>query len=109
MCKIFLILGSNHFIYQIIIDAKVIDLGCGTGLVGAELKDTLISLIGVDFSEQMLVKARQKQSYHKLIKMDLRDYLTSQSPHSVHVIVAADVFIYLGKLNDIFSSAKQVD
>jgi len=52
--------------------ASVIDIGCGTGLVGCALKTLSYSHIdGIDFSEEMLNIARPKKVYQKLISGDL--------------------------------------
>jgi trans-aconitate methyltransferase len=52
--------------------ASIIDIGCGTGLVGQELKARGYSQIdGIDFSEEMLKVARSKAIYEKLVSGDL--------------------------------------
>jgi SAM-dependent methyltransferase len=52
--------------------ASIIDIGCGTGLVGQTLKTLGYShLDGIDFSEEMLNVARLKAIYRKLVFGDL--------------------------------------
>ena len=52
--------------------ASIIDIGCGTGLVGQALKILGYSHIdGIDFSEEMLNVARPKAIYGKLVSGDL--------------------------------------
>ena len=48
---------------------KLLDLGCGTGLVGKILKEKLgfVNLVGLDVSQDMLEKAKEKGIYKKLI------------------------------------------
>ena len=48
---------------------KLLDLGCGTGLLGQTLKKKFgfVSLVGLDVSEDMLEKAKEKGVYNKLI------------------------------------------
>lgn len=48
---------------------KLLDLGCGTGLVGEILKEKygFDNLVGLDVSEDMLEKAKEKGIYKKLI------------------------------------------
>jgi predicted TPR repeat methyltransferase len=82
----------------------VLDLGCGTGLSGAALIDAGINcqLHGVDLSQQMLTKAREKNIYTQLEHSDI----TSAMRHdrgNYDIILAEDVFIYVGKLDDAFS------
>jgi len=50
----------------------ILDAGCGTGLVGALLNEKGYQVIdGLDFSPQMLEKAKGKQVYRDLIQADL--------------------------------------
>jgi len=86
----------------------VLDLGCGTGLVGAEISPYAKKLVGVDLSEKMLAKARERNIYHSLIRSELLTMMRNESTSSYDVITAADVFIYLGKLDEIISEAKRL-
>jgi len=53
-------------------DRAVLDAGCGTGLVGAELRDRGFATIdGIDLSAGMLDTARAKGCYRNLDKADL--------------------------------------
>jgi predicted TPR repeat methyltransferase len=55
---------------------RVLDAGCGTGLVGALLKESgAASLAGIDYSPGMLAKAEAKQVYDSLDKMDMNEPL----------------------------------
>lgn len=52
--------------------AKILDAGCGTGLVGELLANAGVRhLSGVDYSQGMLDKARDKGVYQTLAKIDL--------------------------------------
>ena len=52
--------------------AKILDAGCGTGLVGEILiKNSFQNLVGVDFSQEMLNIAKQKNVYQSLDLVDL--------------------------------------
>ncbi len=56
--------------------ASILDIGCGTGLVGAYLVGQGYSAIdGLDFSSEMLSQARSKQIYQKLLPGDLNTVL----------------------------------
>ena len=79
----------------------IVDLGCGSGLVGQIIKSSENYLIGVDISKNMLNKAKDKNVYDELIHMDIEEYL--QSGPDAEVFVAADVFNYIGDLKKIFS------
>ncbi|MDI9334290.1 MAG: methyltransferase domain-containing protein [Cytophagales bacterium] len=87
------------------IDKKrsVLDLGCGTGLVGLALNGQYAKLVGVDLAKNMLEKAAEKSIYNELIQSDICDYFISHT-EKFDLIVAADVLIYVGKLEAIFSA-----
>lgn len=51
---------------------RVLDAGCGTGLVGLMLKDKGFAHIdGADYSQGMLDQAADKQVYENLVQIDL--------------------------------------
>ncbi|MBS0126610.1 class I SAM-dependent DNA methyltransferase [Thetidibacter halocola] len=76
--------------------AHAMDLGCGTGLMGVALRPFCDRLDGMDLSRAMLAKAEAKRVYDQL---DKRDIGTLELDGALHdLIVAADVFIYLGAL-----------
>ena len=84
---------------------SITDLGCGTGLFGAEIKQVCEHLEGVDLSKKMLAKAKQKNIYNKLIKQDIIAYLSKVSLNFDYFI-STDVFIYIGDLYDVFRLIK---
>ena len=50
----------------------VLDVGCGTGIVGEALRDRGVETIdGVDISPEMLAQAGRKQLYRDLVEADL--------------------------------------
>lgn len=81
---------------------SLLDLGCGTGLVAEAFHDLATCLTGVDLSEKMLDQARKKGIYGQLYKAEIRDFL-KQPPSTYDLVVAADVLVYLGRLDDIFA------
>ena len=86
----------------------VLDLGCGTGLVGVEVHQHSNYLEGVDLSEKMLQQANKKECYNKLVRKDIISYL-SNSEWDFDYFIAADVFSYRGELSKIFSSIKNLN
>ena len=61
-------------------ESTVLDAGCGTGLVGEILnKNSFQNLIGVDFSQEMLNIAKQKNVYQSLELVDLTKKLDYES------------------------------
>ena len=84
---------------------SVMDLGCGTGLFGKEIKQFCEHLEGVDLSEKMLGEASKKNIYNELIKKDILAYLSNASLNFDYFI-SVDVFIYIGDLSDVFRLIK---
>jgi predicted TPR repeat methyltransferase len=88
----------------------VIDLGCGTGLFGAEIAGLCASLEGFDLSDNMLAKARAKHLYQHLAKADLSlapdrsGLLNDRAAHRADLVAAADVMMYLGDLDAAFAN-----
>ena len=85
--------------------ARIVDLGCGTGLMGKLLQDKTRALIGVDLSSNMLLQAEKKQVYTTLVHQEMGVFLASQ--RNVDLLVAADVFNYLGQLSTILERSYQ--
>jgi predicted TPR repeat methyltransferase len=86
----------------------VLDLGCGTGLVGVAVAPYARQLVGVDLSGRMLEKARERNLYQRLEQRDLLTMMRQEQASSYDVILAADVFIYLGNLADIVREAARL-
>ena len=83
----------------------LLDLGCGTGLLGPEIRDHCSRLEGIDLSSKMLELAKQKNVYDKLTQIDIVEYLSTM-PLNFDYYIACDVFVYVGKLNEIFRLIK---
>lgn len=88
--------------------ACVVDLGCGTGLVGVALASARAEIIGVDLSARMLEIAARRGAYAKLEKGELVEVLARMPTASVHAVLAADVFIYIGELSAVFTAVARV-
>lgn len=87
---------------------NVLDLGCGTGLMGVELQPLTAKLVGVDLSPGMIAKAAERNIYERLEAADLLEFLNAALPGSYDAVVAADVFNYLGDLAPVFAEAHRV-
>lgn len=75
-----------------------LDLGCGTGLAGEVFRENCRTLHGIDLSPVMIERARRKKLYDELAAGDLVAWLAAKSDGSADLILAADVFVYLGDL-----------
>lgn len=78
--------------------AHLVDLGCGTGLMGERLARIASFLEGVDLSARMLKRAEAKGIYGRLVKADLNLF---EFPAGADLVTAADVFMYVGALDRI--------
>jgi predicted TPR repeat methyltransferase len=84
----------------------VLDLGCGTGLMGVELvAASPKQMVGVDLSSKMLDKARERNIYSRLERADLVAMMSTEADQSYDMIVAADVFVYVGRLEALYEQA----
>lgn len=88
--------------------ADALDLGCGTGLMGRALAGRVERLAGCDLSPAMLALARRTGLYARLAEAELVAFLNAEPPASADLIVAADVFIYLGDLAPALSGIARV-
>ncbi len=80
---------------------RVLDLGCGTGLGGEAFRESAAFLAGVDVSQNMMEKARNKGIYDQLDVSDILEYLRYTPSASWDVIFASSVFIYFGNLDEL--------
>jgi predicted TPR repeat methyltransferase len=90
----------------------VIDLGCGTGLFGAEIRACATRLEGFDLSANMLARAAEKSLYDLLARADLSlgaeasGLFAEGLAHArADLVSAADVLMYLGDLANAFTLA----
>ena len=87
---------------------SILDLGCGTGLMGVLLHAQCTRLVGIDISPKMVEKAREKGIYTELLTADILPYLQSSVAGNFDWVVAADVFVYVGVLDSIFIQVQRV-
>lgn len=89
---------------------SLLDLGCGTGLVGAALRDCIAIMDGIDIAAQMVRKARDRDIYRHLRVGDATELLATDpalaGPYDL--VAAGDVFVYFGDLAPIFAATAKV-
>lgn len=85
----------------------VLDLGCGSGLCGSLIAPLADTVDGVDVSRAMLDQARRLDVYRDLAHADLASFLIETTRH-VDLVLAADVFIYVGELSAVFQSVRRI-
>lgn len=86
---------------------EVLDLGCGTGLCGALVAPHADAVDGVDVSAAMLEQANRLGVYRELAHDDITSFLADAERHA-DLVVAADVFIYVGALEPVFAAVRRL-
>ncbi|WP_425647889.1 methyltransferase domain-containing protein [Agrobacterium leguminum] len=86
----------------------IVDIGCGTGLLGVEIRAFAKRLEGFDISQNMLAKAEEKGLYDHLDQADLSLepeasglFTPTLAQHRAGLVAAADVMMYLGSLETV--------
>ncbi len=93
--------GAFHF-------AHALDLGCGTGLVAKAMRYNVNAIDGVDISPAMIEQARSAGVYDRLAVGDVEAFLRDERDASADLVVAADVFVYIGDLANIFQQTARL-
>ena len=86
----------------------VLDLGCGTGLMGAALADAGVRMDGIDISPRMLERAGARAVYTQLLHGDIPEVLATLGAARYAAVLAADTFIYFGDLTELFQRVERV-
>lgn len=92
----------------------VVDIGCGTGLFGEEIRPNATRLEGFDLSAGMLAKAEEKAVYDRLAQVDLSlpaeesGLFVGGAEARADLVSAADVLMYLGDLSEVFPSVARL-
>lgn len=82
----------------------ILDLGCGTGLVGPLVREWSRDLRGCDLSAGMLKKAERRQVYDSLHHAELVAYLQAH-PAGFDALVCADTLCYFGELAEAMAAS----
>ena len=81
-------------------DLIVVDLGCGSGLAGLQLKPLAARMTGVDLSPEMIELARKRNVYDQLEVSEITRWLCASQDH-FDLIAACDCLIYFGDLRQV--------
>lgn len=85
---------------------RVLDIGCGTGLLGPTLRSRAAYLEGVDLCESMLNQARATGNYDSLYLADALEHL-SQNQGNFDLIAAVGTFHYFGDLSGVLRASME--
>jgi predicted TPR repeat methyltransferase len=83
---------------------RVLDLGCGTGLMAQQLARPGRRIDGVDLAPRMLEHARAKRVYDELHEAEAGAFLRGASAQW-ELVVAVDVLNYMADLRPLFAAA----
>ena len=86
-------------------DARILDAGCGTGLSAPDLRPLAKTLVGVDLSPDMLLKADQRNLYDELIEDELTRFFDSRKS-AFDLILCSDTLCYFGELEEVMAAAR---
>lgn len=85
-------------------NAAILDAGCGTGLCGPLLRSVASRLVGVDLSEGMVAKARERNVYDELVVDELVAFMQKR-PAQFNAVISADTLVYFGALEQVCAAA----
>jgi predicted TPR repeat methyltransferase len=88
--------------------ADVLDLGCGTGLLGLALGAMEGVVVGVDLSAGMIEQAKRHGVYDKFHQVNVLDALHATPEGLYDVITALDVLPYVGALETAIPDAYRI-
>ncbi len=80
---------------------SVLDLACGTGLLGVQASFSFDTLTGVDISGKMLDKARETARYTRLVEQDIVAFL-EHDKQTYDLLLAIEVVGYLPTVQPLF-------
>lgn len=87
--------------------ALALDLGCGTGLMGVEISDLAVRLVGVDISSGMLAEAVKKRIYDMLVQSEILGFLAGYEGRP-ELVTASDVLNYTGPLPPVLAAVRRI-
>lgn len=88
--------------------ARIIDLGCGTGLAARAFAGVAGHIIGIDLSPRMIERARASGLYAELDVAEIAQGLSRRADASAELIIAADVMVYVHDMAPLLAEVARV-
>jgi SAM-dependent methyltransferase len=85
----------NHYGHRFFYQKRVLDLGCGTGDVGAAFARLGAEVFCVDARQSNLDIVQKKHPYLQVIKTDIDDYWPIDIHYSYDIIISLDLLCHL--------------
>ena len=91
---------------------RAVDLGCGAGLSGAQFRQCVGHLTGVDLNPEMAKEARDQGCYDRIVVGDAECILYKENEDDMGIwgydfVFACDFFPYIGDLRPIFNTVRK--
>jgi len=88
---------------------SALDLGCGTGLVGEQIRGLVEMSHGIDLSGKMIELANAKHVYDEIWAVDINEFLEDgdRGLKAYDLVLSGDVFVYMGELDRTFAAASR--
>lgn len=87
-------------------NARVLDVGCGTGIGGLMLRRHAKHLVGVDLSDAMLDQARRHDVYDELVEAEIEGYMNNHAAE-YDLVVSCDTLCYFGTLETVLAATQK--
>jgi len=90
---------------------RCLDLGCGKGHSGAEFRDSVGYLVGVELSPEVAREAQDRGCYDRVVVGDAECIINKEGDEGdiergYDLVVGCDLFAYIADVRSLFSTAK---
>ncbi|WP_245572824.1 class I SAM-dependent DNA methyltransferase [Lichenihabitans psoromatis] len=88
--------------------SAALDLGCGSGLMGRTIRPRVDLVDGLDLSPAMVALATATGAYRQVVAESVEAGLRRRAAGSYDLVLAADVFVYVGALDRVVADIARV-
>lgn len=93
------------------VDAEVLEVACGTGIISLALSDALSTITAIDYADEMLNVAKEKQLEQNIGNVSFQNgdvYNLNFNDHSFDAIVGMNIFHLLPEPQNALAEIKRV-